>query len=171
MPFTGLPQARNSGGSVPGTDAVVFVDDDVRCGPRLVGEHLRGLTLPGVGLVAGGIVSSEAASRQRGDRIGRFGRWTATPHQGFDASGECDVDHAQGCNFSVWRQVLETVGGFDESLNVGAALYEETDLCLRVKRAGYRIRFNGAARLTHLAAAAGGCRVADVHAVRARPRP
>ena len=53
--FRGLPQARNYGWTNAKHDAIVFVDDDVRCGPDLVSEHLRALLKPGVGLVAGGI--------------------------------------------------------------------------------------------------------------------
>ena len=51
------------------------------------------------------------------------------------------------------------MGGVDEGLSRGASLYEETDLCLRIQQAGYRVSFNGQARLTHLVAPGGGCRV------------
>jgi len=41
-----------------------------------------------------------------------------------------------GCCLAIRRAVLEQVGGFDPDY----FLYqEETDLCLRVRRAGYRI--------------------------------
>lgn len=69
------------------------------------------------------------------------------------------MDHAPGGNSSVWRPILRDLDGIDEGLQVGAALYEETDFCLRVKRAGHRIYFNGRARVTHLAVATGECRV------------
>jgi GT2 family glycosyltransferase len=114
-----------------------------------------------VAVVAGGI---EEATRveQSADSPGIFSKWTATPTRGFAATSEGEADHAGGGNFSVWRSVVEGLGGIDESFQVGAALYEETDFCLRVKLAGYRIYFNGKARLTHLGAATGGCRVRDV---------
>ncbi len=160
--FRGLPQARNYGWQHARHEAIVFVDDDVRSGPALVSEHLRALERPGVGLVAGGIDECRSAARPPVGRAGTFNPWTATPRPGFDAAGEYEADHAQGCNFSAWRRVLQAVGGFDEALNVGAALYEETDLCLRIKEAGYRVYFNGAARLTHLPQSDGGCRVPDI---------
>jgi GT2 family glycosyltransferase len=159
--FRGLPKARNYGWQNARFEVVVFVDDDIRCEPTLVNEHLRALNLPRVGLVAGGIIEQNP-SNHKTDRIGKFNYWTATPLRGFSAKGEGDVDHARGCNFSVWRNRLKAVGGFDEAMNVGAALYEETELCLRIKRSGHRIYFNGKARLIHLAAARGGCRVNEV---------
>jgi len=159
--FRGLLAARNFGWQRAKHEAVVFVDDDIRCGPLLTAEHLRALHLPGVGVVAGGIEEA------RGERcivrqLGQFSRWTATPERGFSAFGEGDVDHAPGGNFSTWRKVLRRVNGFDERFQVGAALYEETDYCLRAQRAGFRIYFNGCARLTHLAAGGGGCRVTEI---------
>ncbi len=158
--FRGLPLARNYGWQHAKYEAIVFVDDDVRCGPELVSEHLRGLTQPNVGMVAGGI-DEPTSSRDRSEP-GRFNSWTATPERNFAANGECLVQHVAGCNFSVWRSVLQAVGGFDEALAVGAALYEETELCLRVRKCGFDILFRGSARLQHLAAGNGGCRVPDL---------
>jgi phosphatidylinositol alpha-1,6-mannosyltransferase len=158
--FRGLPLARNYGWQHAKYEAIVFVDDDVRCGPELVSEHLRGLTQPNVGMVAGGI-DEPTSSRDRSEP-GQFNSWTATPVRSFAANGECLVQHVAGCNFSVWRPVLQAVGGFDEALAVGAALYEETELCLRVGKSGFDILFRGSARLQHLAAGNGGCRVPDL---------
>jgi phosphatidyl-myo-inositol dimannoside synthase len=159
--FRGLPLARNYGWQKAKYEAIVFVDDDIRCGPSLASEHLRGLSHPNVGMVAGGIderMSSEETNRAPG----QFNSWTATPMRGFGAGGECFAKHVAGGNFSVWRSVLEAAGGFDEALAVGAALYEETELCLRVQRCGFDIYFNGNARLQHLAAGTGGCRVPNL---------
>ncbi len=159
--FRGLPLARNYGWQQARFEAIVFVDDDTHCGPSLVSEHLRGLTRTNIGMVAGGIDES-ISSENTSARPGQFNSWTATPVRSFGAKGECIVQHVAGCNFSVWRSVLEAVGGFDEALAVGAALYEETELCLRVKKYGFDLYFNGNARLQHLAAGNGGCRVSDL---------
>ena len=159
--FRGLPLARNYGWQHAKYGAVVFVDDDIRCGPSLVAEHLRGLSQPNIGMVAGGI-DERISSEEDSPAPGRFSFWTATPQRGFSASGDCLVKHVPGGNFSVWRSVLRAVGGFDEALALGAALYEETELCMRVRKCGFDIYFNGSARLQHLAAAKGGCRVPDL---------
>jgi len=159
--FRGLPAARNYGWQHASYEAIIFVDDDIRCGPDFVTEHVRALRLPNVGVVAGG-VEEGTAPRPAPGPTGVFMPWTATPLRGFEAKWEGDVDHAPGGNFSTWRDLTARCGGVDEAFQVGAALYEETDFCLRVKHLGYRIYFNGQARLTHLGAPNGGCRVSDI---------
>lgn len=158
--FRGLPLARNYGWQHAKYEAIVFVDDDIRCGPELVSEHLRGLTQPGVGMVAGGIDEPTSSGQSR--KPGQFNPWTATPSRGFESTGEFRVSHVPGGNFSAWRSALQIAGGFDEALAAGAALYEETELCLRVAKGGFDILFRGSARLQHLAAGNGGCRVPDL---------
>jgi len=158
--FRGLPLARNYGWQHAKYEAIVFVDDDIRCGPKLVSEHLRGLTQPNVGMVAGGI--DQPTSSPERSEPGQFNSWTATPSRGFGSTGEFRVSHVPGGNFSAWRSVLRVAGGFDEALSQGAALYEETELCLRVSKGGFDILFRGSARLQHLAAGNGGCRVPDL---------
>jgi GT2 family glycosyltransferase len=72
------------------------------------------------------------------------------------------VDHIPGGNFSATIAAIKCAGGFDERLNYGAALYEETDFALRLRRTQFKINFNGNARITHLADENGGCRIADI---------
>jgi GT2 family glycosyltransferase len=67
--------------------------------------------------------------------------------------------HAPGGNFSVRTAALKASGGLDEILSTGAALYEESELALRMKKSGFKTWFEPVARLTHLAAPMGGCRV------------
>ena len=160
--FRSLPQARNYGWQHAKYDAILFVDDDIRCGPELVSQHVQSLLLPRVGVVAGGIEEAWRRSNPPLLPTGMFDRWTATAQRGFESFHRQDVDHAPGGNFSVWRHVLHEVGGFDETLGAGAALGEETEFCLRVHKSSYRIVFNGQARLLHLATASGGCRVPDI---------
>jgi len=161
--FRGLPLARNYGWQHAKYEAIVFVDDDIRCAPSLLSEHLRGLLRPKVGMVAGGVEEALPAGRKNRDtETGQFHWWTATPIRSFAAHGEFMVQHVAGCNFSAWRKVLQQAGGFDEALAMGAALYEETELCLRVRRCGCEILFNGKARVRHLTASSGGCRVRDL---------
>jgi len=159
--FRGLPLARNYGWQNAKYDAIIFVDDDIRCGPGLVSEHLRMLRKPNCGMVAGGVEEHNCAKTQS-KKPGHFNFWTANPIRNFAAQEECLTDHVAGCNFSVWRSVLEAAGGFDEALACGAALYEETEFCLRVRRLGFDIHFNGNARLDHLVAGSGGCRVLQI---------
>ena len=55
------------------------------------------------------------------------------------------------------RGVFERVGGFDKTYG-GSAIGEETDFCLRARRAGFRFVFEPRAALEHLHLPTGGCR-------------
>ena len=44
--------------------------------------------------------------------------------------------YAVGSNFAIWRDVLNKLGGFDESWVAGC---EEIELCWRAQRAGYKV--------------------------------
>lgn len=57
-----------------------------------------------------------------------------------------DVDFIVGCGLLVKRAVLERIGLFDERYFL---YYEETDLCARARKAGWRIVYQPAARLWH----------------------
>jgi GT2 family glycosyltransferase len=162
--FRGLPVARNYGWMNARHEAVVYVDDDVKVPVGFVRFHLEALHRDGVGMVAGRIVDARGSSNVRTGPgyTGKFSTVSAVAGRGFDVSGFFEVDHAPGGNFSVWRDVLNRVGGFDERLGAGAALLEETDLCLRVRGAGQKIIFEGAASLKHFGAVEGGCRVSEV---------
>ena len=56
------------------------------------------------------------------------------------------VDNVNGFAWAIRREVFEKVGGFDENLFL---YFEEQDYALRLKRAGYRIRYVSAARIRH----------------------
>jgi GT2 family glycosyltransferase len=162
--FRGLLLARNYGWQNARHEAIVYVDDDVRCEPNFVAEHVATLLEPRVGAVAGGIDEQVRYVPGELRRTRGFRRFTGSPVGAYADHDTYDVDAVKGCNFSVWRKAVAEVGGFDERLNVGAALYEDLELCLRLRARGYRIRFNGEARLTHLAAPSGGCRVPNPRA-------
>jgi GT2 family glycosyltransferase len=59
-----------------------------------------------------------------------------------------EVDHIQGCNMSFLSRVLKTLGGLDEGYS-GTGFRWETDLCIRVRRSGYKIMFNPEAEVFH----------------------
>ena len=69
--------------------------------------------------------------------------------QNFD-QGErlLEVDHVQGCNMSFSSNVIKTLGGLDEDYS-GTGFRWETDLCIRVRKAGYKIMFNPEAEVFH----------------------
>lgn len=156
--FRGLPQARNFGWRHATKDVVLYIDDDIRTGTDLVRNHFESHLKTGADMVAGGI-DELAGDKPNHLPTGSFNWWTATATRNFSVANAGWCLHAPGGNFSVRRPVLSAVGGIDEVLSVGAALYEESELALRLHKAGKRTWFEPTARLLHLAAPMGGCRV------------
>ena len=158
--FKGLPEARNYGWQKSKYNYILFLDDDIQCNESLLQEHFSILKDETIGVVAGGII--EIYKQNQECKVGDFNYWSATPLRGFHKLGTFEVIHGGGGNFSTKKEVLVNVNGIDENLTKGAALYEETDFCLRVKQAGYIVMFHSKASVNHLAAETGGCRVPDI---------
>ena len=88
-------------------------------------------------LTLSGLADKYPASRF----FGRFNRTWADPNQA------ADVDWVPGAFSIIRRSVLEQVGYFDE---IFFLYYEEVDLCRRIKRAGYLVRYWPDVVVTHL---------------------
>lgn len=158
--FKGLPQARNYGAKNAMYNYILYLDDDIQCKPDLLEQHYMFLKKKNYSMVAGGI--TEKFKLNTNCAIGKFNYRTANPLRGFHIKGQKEVDHAGGGNFSIKKDVFLKIGGIDEHLTKGAALYEETDFCLRLKNAGHIIYYNYHAHMYHLAAETGGCRVQNI---------
>jgi len=70
-----------------------------------------------------------------------------------DVSSPVDRDYLVGCALLLSRQLLESVGGFDERFFM---YYEDMDLCLRARKAGFRLLLVPQAKVWHKVAAASG---------------
>lgn len=156
--FKGLPQARNFGLQKANKDIILYIDDDIRCDKNLVKNHYQAHLNNNAALIAGGI------TEKKGDKLtaatpGSFNKWSATAIRNYSSNKAGWCCHAPGGNFSINKKAFIHIGGMDEALNIGAALYEESELALRLGKAGYKAWFEPTAHLIHLAAPMGGCRV------------
>jgi len=64
-----------------------------------------------------------------------------------DFRSAADIDTLMGAALCVPRRVLDEVGPMDERFFV---YYDDADLCLRIRQAGYRVRFEPAACIIHV---------------------
>ncbi len=64
----------------------------------------------------------------------------------WDHSGVREVDQPMGAAFLVKKQVLETLGGFDEIFHM---FFEDVDLCWRIKQNGWKIVYYPDAVIVH----------------------
>ena len=89
-------------------------------------------------------------------RISPGNRWTRRYHQrDADPDQPRDVDWLSGCALALRRSAVDEVGGFDP----GYFLYvEDVDLGQRLRTAGWRVRYEPAAEVTHGVGASTGQR-------------
>ena len=155
----GLPQARNLGLSRAHGDVILFVDDDVAIDSDLVAEHARCYRDETIVAVAGRVRSPQSDGQPpRRGKTGLVNLWSSMPSENWDSDQPSEVMWCTGGNMSARREALSAVGGFDEAYGVGAALLEDTDVSLLLRRSG-RIVYCPQASIIHLAATTGGVRV------------
>ena len=154
IPVKGLPNARNVGVRESRGEAVLFLDDDSIPDADLVRFHAEAYADAEVAGVGGQV---RGGYDRGGSAIGTFRESDGRVVRNFGASTRCAVDHLPGGNMSFRREVFDRVGGFDPSYG-GSAIGEETDFCLRARRAGFRFLFEPRASLEHLHLPTGGCR-------------
>ncbi len=156
--FKGLPQARNFGWQNAKYEIILYIDDDIRADSKLIYNHVKNYSNNKIGIVGGKIIEEGMGDK---DKVGKFNQWTFALTTNFSSNKSQYVDHIKGCNFSVQKKVLDSIGGFDETISIGAALYEELEMGLRAKK-DIKIYFDATCVLTHLVAPQGGCRINDV---------
>lgn len=153
--------ARNRGVEEASGEIIVFLDDDVEIiTTDFLRAHAENYRSADVGAVAGRVLQpwDRPVERIRPRQVGRVTPrlLVVTANFNWDKRLE-EVEGVIGCNFSVRRDVFLSVGGFDTAFP-GTAYFEETDLAIRVRKAGYRIVFEPRAVVKHLAVKIGGQR-------------
>jgi len=141
-----------------GAELMFLVNNDTLIEQQAV-AHLVAQAGTGVGILAPVIYYADNQ-----DRVwsagGRIHPWTLdkyhdqlpTIHESEQTFAE-DRDFVTGCGMLLTRQMLETVGLFDERFFM---YYEDADLCVRVRRAGFRILVVPSAKMWHKVALSSG---------------
>lgn len=133
-------------------DIIVFIDDDAYAEPEWLEELLAPYSDAGVGAVGGRALNGRPGEESEGlDRIGRLlPDGELTGNFGADPGRIIEIDHMLGASMSVRADALRAIGGIRDHYP-GTCLREETDLALRVKKAGYRIVFTPRSVALHVA--------------------
>ncbi len=137
----GLSAGRNAGIRAAKGRIMVFTDDDCAPNEEWLGKLLTPYADVGVAGVGGPVIGlpSHRVFFDRGG-VNRFGVVrTIRAGPGFEP-------YLVGCNASFRRSALDAVGLFDPAFFL---CYEETDLCIRLQHAGYRLAFTDEAPLHH----------------------
>ncbi len=140
--------ARNAGWQAAHGELVIFVDDDVEA-PR---TWLPALLAAAAATPERDVFAGPIRAEIEGGGPRSCGR-DAPPITTLD-HGAADVDVPVGwsANLAIRRSALETVGGFDESIPVGAG--DEEEWQERWRSTGGRVRYVAAAGLDHRRAGA-----------------
>jgi N-acetylglucosaminyl-diphospho-decaprenol L-rhamnosyltransferase len=159
----GFAAAVNQGVGALGCPAVLLLNPDAAPTTRL-DSLARAVEAPGVG-AAGGRLIDQAGQTQDGFNVRSFPTpltlafevlglnrlfpWNPVNRSyRLRLSHEADVDQPAAAFLMVNREVWGAVGGLDEGF--WPAWFEDVDFCLRLRLAGYRIRYVPEACATHV---------------------
>lgn len=144
-----------------GCDTLLFLNNDVEAVELGWLPRLRALALrPDVGMVGPQLLYPDGRVQHGGVIVG-FGGVADHAHRfqpatmpdgsrniGYNAGLAAlrDASAVTGACMMTRAEVFAAVGGFDEGFAVG---YNDTDLCLRIGQAGWRVLYDGMTVLTH----------------------
>ena len=135
QPRSGAAKARNYGARQSQGDLLIFLDDDVRAEPDLLERHFNFHQNADSLAVAFGRVPIDPASPNTFLR-----RWIEGSQEKYFKKCETGMDASPfyfcSANFSIRKDSFFKVDGFDESFHGYG--WEEADLGVRLKRAGFR---------------------------------
>ena len=145
--------ARNIGYTLTSGEVLAFVDDDAFAERDWLERLLPFFGDPTVGGVGGRQIRCQPGELEEGvDAIGLLREdGTLTGHFAADPGRPVAVDHLLGANMSFRRAAIDRIGGIRDGY-AGTCIREETDLCLQVARAGYRLIYTPDAVVEHVAA-------------------
>ncbi|HAP98913.1 MAG TPA: glycosyl transferase, partial [Rhodospirillum rubrum] len=149
----GFLRAANQGAAVARGKHIVFLNNDVFLHRDALAAALRRLRAdPSIGVVGGRVVLIDGSLQEAGCMVFNDGS-TAGYGRGEDPNlAEFrflrEVDYVSGAFLMLPRALWRALGGFEPAL--APAYYEDTDLCLRVHRAGFRVVYDPAVVLTHV---------------------
>lgn len=148
-----MTHGRNLGLLAARGEVLAFLDDDAFAHPDWLQQLVKPYADARVGAVGGRALrgTPDEATKNAHD-IGTFKRYGFLGGNfGADSPRDLDVFHLAGCNMSFRRDVLADLGGMREDYT-GTEVREETDLCLRVGKLGWRVVWTPRAIVDHVAA-------------------
>ncbi len=153
-----LATSRNLGIAMSSGQVLAFIDDDAVPGMLWLHELVEALERegPSCGGIGGATVLANASPapfmQNRHSIVHEMGDTRSCvllePGKENDPDGPW-FNRLHGCNMAFRREAIEAVGGFDEAF---AYQHEETDLCIRLIRQGYRIVHHSRAMVDHFPA-------------------
>ena len=133
-------------------DLLVQLNNDAVVTPGCLDAITAAFSDPGVGVVGGLVVSPWGAVLEAGGILwsdgstAPYGRELPADDPAIDFVR--DVPYVTGCVLATRTALWRALGGFDEDF--APAYYEDVDYCLRVRDAGYVVRYDPDVRVVHV---------------------
>lgn len=149
----GFLRAANQGAALARGRHLVFLNSDAIVQPGALAVAVAHLDAePATGVLGGRIVLTAGGLQEAGNMIFRDGS-TLGIGRGEDpfcpaAMARRATDYVSGVFMAVRAPLWHMLGGFDERF--APAYYEDTDFCLRVWQAGFRVVYDPAVLVEHL---------------------
>lgn len=131
---------------------LLLLNNDARLTPGSIAAAVERLDAePDLGAVGGRIILLDGKLQEAGSIV-----WSDGTCVGYGRGQDPwapefqfrrDVDYCSGAFLMVRRELFERLGRFDTAF--APAYYEETDLCMRIREAGFRIGYDPRIQLTH----------------------
>ncbi len=133
--------------------AVLYLNNDLMLGIKSIELALARLDSdPGIGAVGAKFIRTNGLLQEAGSIIWRDGSTVGYLRDGDPALPEAnfvrDVDFCSGAFLLVRASCLKALGGFDDDFR--PAYYEETDLCVRLRKSGYRVVYDPSVVVQHV---------------------
>jgi GT2 family glycosyltransferase len=143
----------------------LYMNNDILLQRGAVAAALARLdSSPSIGAVGGKIVRTNGVLQEAGCIVWRDGSTEGYLRDGDPNMPEAnfvrDVDFCSGVFLAVRSDVLKQLGGFDAAFK--PAYFEETDLCIRLQQAGYKIIYDPAVMVIHQEYSSGDASIATV---------
>jgi GT2 family glycosyltransferase/glycosyltransferase involved in cell wall biosynthesis len=142
----------NQGAALARGRHLLLLNNDARLSPGSIAAAVERLDEePDLGAVGGRISLLDRRLQEAGSII-----WNDGTCQGYGRGQDPwapefqfrrDVDYCSGAFLMVRRELFERLGRFDTAF--APAYYEETDLCMRIREAGFRIGYEPRVHLVH----------------------
>lgn len=164
-----IPHAMNVGLQAARSPLVLYLDDDIVPGARLVAAHAsRHAKSDRIWAVVGQVLQPGEEPHARNGHPRSTGLRADLDFPFWSTAG-ATVSNVMAGNLSVHKVRALQVGGFDENFS-GSAYRFETEFCRRMLAGGGEVQFEPAASLRHLRAERGGTRRGGSHLTSASPR-
>jgi GT2 family glycosyltransferase len=149
----GFLRGSNAGLVGAGSDAVLFLNNDVELAPGAVAAALARLASdPKIGAVGGKIVRAHGRLQEAGCIVWGDGATLGYMRDAAPGAPEAnfvrDVDFCSAAFLLVRAALAHELEGFAEAF--APAYYEDVDLCVRITRAGYRVVYDPSVVVHHL---------------------